>query len=585
MQRIQLRVIAYIIIVAALCSALQIMAYRLPYEGEMSGVEIGLEYGDLCRLAALTGEEPLKLLQEFHQAGLTALVFLDDQGRNLPADIRSYMELSEISSALQLSNRADYLAMGVIQVLLEGITLPGLNMVFFAGYEVLGWPEQVDDIASALAYIGLTPGWVEMLGTQQGLDKIMEAARYQMIRIHPGYPYEDLEDMARSARERSIRFLYLKPFKNMGLTDPYPEGIPAPGSSLAQLTELGSNREAGQVVLSWITTLRLELLASGLQLGGARPFPALTLSKSSELYLQLGVLGGLVLLVSLWGGASRFTLTCLLLVTASGLGLMASFWWQLLEVTLLRDIFALLAACVFPVLGLMQVQESWAQGEYKATPWWEPGVRALLQSSSYTLVGGILINAMLSEAVYRTAWTPFRGVKIALIVPPLLILAQALWLAYQEGWRFHSLKQLSLQRLGGVMAAALIIGTLTIWRSGNEAASISGIERLLRVNLEQMLGVRPRFKEFFLGHPALMLLGWSTAKTQREIGHALLAVAAIAQASLFNSFMHLHTPMLLSLRRSLWGIALGEILGIIALLLLARLKQSPPSEVHYEIVT
>jgi hypothetical protein len=73
--------------------------------------------------------------------------------------------------------------------------------------------------------------------------------------------------------------------------------------------------------------------------------------------------------------------------------------------------------------------------------------------------------------------------------------------------------------------------------------------------------VRPRFKEM-IGHPmavlALMNPQWSP-----WIRGALMTGAVIAQATILNSFSHYHTPLYISLQRTLIALVLGAIIGLI----------------------
>jgi hypothetical protein len=276
-----------------------------------------------------------------------------------------------------------------------------------------------------------------------------------------------------------------------------------------------------------------------------------------------------------------------------------------------REVFALGAALVFPSWGLISLQKSSFYPAALSTPnksllaskaatedsavygWpstvqppshplppppsappppaWRLGVQALLQCSLLTLCGALIVNTLLTDPVYLSGWRHFRGVKVALLAPPVLVLLHALFQQLLAGLRLADLRRLSLRRLF-ISGGGLAIGAVYVWRSGNEVSTISGLEQMLRLNLEAIFGARPRFKEFLIGHPATMLLGWPAVKRWHELGLGLLIFASIAQASLFNTFMHLHAPILLSLRRSLWGLALGEIIGFAALAVFVRLK-------------
>jgi hypothetical protein len=97
------------------------------------------------------------------------------------------------------------------------------------------------------------------------------------------------------------------------------------------------------------------------------------------------------------------------------------------------------------------------------------------------------------------------------------------------------------------------------------------MELRLRLLLGDLLSVRPRTKELFIGHPLMLLAlyyGW-----RFRGGPVLLALGAIGQVSLINSFAHMHTPILITLIRTGWGLGLGIVLGLALLGLLHLIRR------------
>ena len=64
----------------------------------------------------------------------------------------------------------------------------------------------------------------------------------------------------------------------------------------------------------------------------------------------------------------------------------------------------------------------------------------------------------------------------------------------------------------------------------------------LRELLENLLGTRPRFKEFLFGHPCL-IAGISLYSVLPSVSTALIWAGLIGLESIVNSFCHLHTPL------------------------------------------
>ena len=109
----------------------------------------------------------------------------------------------------------------------------------------------------------------------------------------------------------------------------------------------------------------------------------------------------------------------------------------------------------------------------------------------------------------------------------------------------------------GILAVA---GLVYISRTGNESAFVSGFELQLRTALDQLLGVRPRTKEFLIGHPLMLVALYYGFRYRYGVG--ILALGMIGQVSLVNTFAHIHTPIIISLIRTGYGLLFGLIVGV-----------------------
>jgi hypothetical protein len=155
------------------------------------------------------------------------------------------------------------------------------------------------------------------------------------------------------------------------------------------------------------------------------------------------------------------------------------------------------------------------------------------------------------------------------VVPPALFAAHALlrwrrpaaWVRYLWGYR------LRLGDLAVAFAVAAVLGLVVMRRGNFPILGASEAELALRGFLNELF-VRPRFKEL-VGHPMAVLAllnprwpAWATAP--------LLVAGVVAQASVLNSFSHYHTPLVVSLQRTVIALALGLVVGLV-LVPLARL--------------
>ncbi|MDR1514667.1 MAG: DUF5693 family protein [Synergistaceae bacterium] len=184
------------------------------------------------------------------------------------------------------------------------------------------------------------------------------------------------------------------------------------------------------------------------------------------------------------------------------------------------------------------------------------------------LAGGLTIAAHYGTALAMLRLTPFSGVKLTLLLPPLLILANDL----KQRVHPESLSQI-LRRpseWGELLLVALLLAAafiLTV-RSDN-VSSVPGWEISFRDMLERALGVRPRTKEFLVGYPCLVIYhalvrrGW--AARYREV---FRVGASLAFASAINAFCHFHTLLPLTLIRVVNGWWLGLVVGFVAIVLM-----------------
>ena len=189
--------------------------------------------------------------------------------------------------------------------------------------------------------------------------------------------------------------------------------------------------------------------------------------------------------------------------------------------------------------------------------------------------------ALYIDPQYLQQLTPFYGVKLSLILPVFLIgvyyfcgprRVNSIYYIVMRMVRFPVTISMFICVVGiGVILALYII------RSGNYV-TISGLELMIRQFLEDVFFIRPRFKEILIGYPALILGYWFVdIKIKRGYIWVFNALGIIALTSVINSFCHFHTPVLISVYRSLNGVFLGLICSIIfyyLFVLLHRLIQS-----------
>lgn len=428
-----------------------------------------------------------------------------------------------------------------------------LKAVFFNDNRLPGYPAALPELSAGVRALEAPVGLVEFF-PQEGLTPLARILHKDAVRLHavsPGEmkvlaPGEVIERMELAVTERDIRVLLVRFFTDQ--PDPL------------------------AVNLSFLDGLTARLRADGFIPGSPQPFADLPVSRVTLLLAGLAVVAGGVWLLHL-AGLPRLGLALGLLAGLGWAGVLATGWQMLLA----RQAMALAAVAIFPTLSICQLFPP------RPLPWTRAVIR-LLPMTALSLLGALLMVGLLSDVGFMLKLSEFRGVKPAHAIP-LVLVALYFWLL-REDPRLWS-KRLQdfwqgqvLVKYVAVAAILAVVGLVYITRTGNESASVSGLELAMRNFLDNFLGVRPRTKEFLIGHP-FMLLALHTGYRHRYL--PLLLIGSIGQVSLVNTFAHVHTPLAVSVIRTVHGLWLGILLGLVLILvweLLARALKTwfPPQE-------
>ena len=140
----------------------------------------------------------------------------------------------------------------------------------------------------------------------------------------------------------------------------------------------------------------------------------------------------------------------------------------------------------------------------------------------------------------------------------LLYLGQGAKGVFKRLWKILLTPISLLWVVVAVIVAA--VGVYYLSRTGN-SGQVSSIEMIIRNWLETTVGVRPRFKEFMIGHPPL-ILGLFLALRYRA-SWMLIIVGTLGQLTMISTFTHIHTPIMMSTLRTLLGLGLGIVFGLL----------------------
>jgi len=445
-----------------------------------------------------------------------------------------------------------------------------LGPFIFSGSAVLGNRPLIKVTADTFERLGLTYGSVEFAKTL-GDEDFSRLAAPRMVRVHSigmdemGTMDEPtaVERFVRAARERNIRVCYVRLFIN---------GLAKDADVIhANTTFIGE-------IVDGMDIAKLTV--------GAPAHPWLddpTPGRILRIAMGIGVLAGILLLVRVFTGLDGKGLYRALAVAVL-LGALLAFPEHSVKG---REILALAAACTFPALGFCFKPISVA-GKGKDRPVFGPALGEYARITLSSFAGALFVVGLLSGRMFLLKVDQFLGVKLVLVAPVVLVSAYYLLgladLGPDATWaervavaraRVESVLSQPL-RVGQILTAlvALIALGLFVARSGNDpGVGVSPMELKIRALLDKYLLVRPRTKEFLLGHPALIFaLAAASAGRYKRALVPLLVLGAVGQASLVDTFCHLHTPLFLSLLRALIGLVIGGVIGAAAYAIVRRIE-------------
>ena len=414
--------------------------------------------------------------------------------------------------------------------------MPNLSYLLFNDKEISGYPDE--DIMRKLAYHldGSQNGKPVTIGTieftdQHGLSQLGLLLDKNVVRMHTisngemsKYDLDSaLDRWMLAVRERNMRSLLVRFFDI---------DTPAVGLSDNML---------------YLETLQNEILAHGFTLDEPYEKPhSVQVNMWVLRLIGLGVAAGAMLIV-LEMRLPKLSIAAFALASICWLGLLA------VSPVMARKLMALASVCVFPTLGCLLMMKPEGKSVGKA-------IASLLIMSAISFIGAILMVGLLADVLFMLKLDGFVGVKLAHVVP--IVVVPVILYLWNTDNPLQTVKDLlnktAEYKWLAIAAVVAVAGMIYLSRTGNTTAQLSTAEQLMRTYLNDIMGVRPRTKEFMIGYPVTMLLFYLGASRKNWI---LTIPAIIGQVSLVNTYAHIHTPLLISLQRSLNGFIIGIILG------------------------
>ncbi|MCD4785810.1 MAG: DUF5693 family protein [Candidatus Eremiobacteraeota bacterium] len=431
--------------------------------------------------------------------------------------------------------------------------IPSTTCIIFGGTnEALGYPLNLDATVKGLKASGLSFGDIEapnIRAKQKGATYIAQRMIDRVVRVQSISPLylakmkpENAIDIFRlGVRERNIRLLYLRP---------YPTGID--GKSVLETNAI------------YFTNLKKEIEKYGFKTGKASRFPDRKPSMLLVIFISLGTAGLFLLFLEQFyhdrGYVAAVVLIIAVLFPAVLIATGKLHWAQ--------KLIGLTLGVLFPVYAISAFFEEmeFIQTENKLSKVLAYSLSMFLKISLITILGGLMLGALFSSTQFMLSVDVVRGVKVLLFLPPILCVLIYYIRGSNRRQTFTALMKTPLYIWQVVVLGILgALGLVYMMRSGNVNSTMaSSSERQLRVMMEELMWVRPRFKDFMIGHPALILV-WARSYMHNYAGMGILVIfAAVGQADIMDTFAHVHTPLFISLVRIVNGMILGAVIGTLA---------------------
>lgn len=419
------------------------------------------------------------------------------------------------------------------------------NTILFQGNETLGYPSQLHLVKDQFLDKQINVGLYEFTNPL-GFKYLKKHIPNQMFRVHH-YSYDNFESTEanyiiqrylRAARERKIDLLILRPYSFSKDTN----------SPL-------------QYNLNYINELSEQLTSHGFSLSDQNQLPEKQYIPSTfweRLLILNGVIALMLIFLNWILSLSLYHSFILYFFMISLTFLLESYTSPLF----INKLFALITAILFPALAIItQFPQNMVQGNFYERLF--NGCFYLLKMVILCILGSLMITGLLSDISFLKGIERFSGVKLSFILP-LLLIGLFFYLRPQRiKSTFFVLKRLyySPVRTAGLVSifSLFFIFIVMIIRTGN----LIVLPRIpweleFRQLLEQLFYVRPRTKEFLLGYPLLLIsFLYIDVKISRLWIWFFNILGSIALISVVNSFCHFHSPLNISLYRTILGMILG----------------------------
>ncbi|WP_425501677.1 DUF5693 family protein [Saccharibacillus qingshengii] len=441
--------------------------------------------------------------------------------------------------------------------LLDRFKAMGVDRILFEGEEVPGYAEEPDErhldhFAELLNERGIGIAAIENLrGAQRGFETLAKETNYNVVRLYSlsgrdsALDPEILSDrFALAAKDRNIRMMFIHTAVQTNSVE---------GRITDTLENIVESLEGPEGAIQRIQNY-------GFEMGTASSFEVAEMA-GQNYFRWISILGAVALIALL---VSIFVppLTLLSFVV----GLIGAVGLYVLRPHMMEQALALFAAISAPTIAMVfairKIDRLHENGRnFSVGRRLTHSILLFLRTSAMALIAVPFIIALLNHVTYQLVLDQFRGVSLLHLAPIALTALYVFF--YRKNSAFGSVGKIMRMPITFAMVAIALVAAVAGWyylsRTGN-SGSASGLEKTFRTLLENTVGVRPRFKEFLMGHPIFIVGVFIALKYRHAI--YIMIIASIGQLSMVDTFAHIHTPLWISLVRDLLGMGLGIIVAL-----------------------
>ncbi len=390
------------------------------------------------------------------------------------------------------------------------------------------------------------------------------ATRYQYLGVYKGA--EEIENtIFRAVSERNNRAVVLNIIRNKDNTK--------------YITE-------PEVYTDMLTGLETRLEQQGISYGNAATFEDYDVSRVMLYLMAIEVVLFIVILINMIFGDLGLKANGIL----AGIGVVGVIGLDVLSRGLFINIISLAAGIALSTIAVLFY--------IKYVLFYDDDVKSknigvmfinILVTVFIAFVGGLFIASFKSRTEFLLVFETFRGVKVSLLAPIMLLFISIFIYFIKEAAKINkrSVKDELVTTTTSflninikmyyviVFAIVAVLGLIYILRTGNTGATPSSIEFLIRNFFENNFFARPRNKELFIAVP-MMLVGLAFIKSelvQKNIYTKFAYITAISlcvvieTTSIINTFSH-RTPLDMSIYRTFAAVFMGAILGLVYILII-----------------